>query len=79
VSDGVIADIQQREKAGEFDLLPEDLAAKFGRGVEVFIIAGPLEGCKGVVTRKAVRGGKVRVDTGGRIVDLPLVLLKNCA
>ncbi len=78
VSDEVVCDIKRRERAGEFDLMPEDIAAKFGKGVKVMVIAGPMEGCKGIVVRKAVRGGKARIDIGGRVVDLPLVLLKNC-
>ncbi len=79
VSDFVIGDIMMREKSGEFDHMPEDLSAKFILGTEVFIVGGIMEGCKGIVVRKSVRGGKVRIDIKGKIFDLPLVLLKNVA
>jgi transcription antitermination factor NusG len=80
VSDREIEDIQRREKAGEFDLLPEDMSLKFCKGVEVHIVAGPFEGRTGIVTRAATpKGHLVQIDVGGHLVALPLVLLQKCA
>ncbi len=77
VQDEQIDEIKSREKAGEFDNLPEDLNLLFRGNPIVEIISGLFEGRRGRVIR--VCAGKARVDLGGKFLDLPLVFLKKCA